>query len=249
MTESSINTARTETVSAYVPPTPTRVPTKTPVPPTPTRSIGEIEAALSAAAKQGFDPFLDAFERNLPAIKAVSEVIAVPSSGQIDHLANDYIQVFSDGKILDLRDFILEVKMMSPYALSVNNWDFGIIFRSLGPEQFYQLMIQSTGKWKVLNRVGAGSSNNSEIASGTFAGSTLRTSPNMTNTLRIVASGELGLFYLNDQFISELDLSNRLSPGDLYLGIGFYESMKVANQTTEFSGFRVWDISDLTIQF
>lgn len=245
MTESSINTARTETVSAYVPPTPTRVPTKTPVPPTPTRSIGEIEAALSAAAKQGFDPFLDAFERNLPAIKEVSDRIRVPAAGKIDHVAGNYIQIFSDGNILDIQDFIFDVKMESPYAVSFHDWDFGVIFRFINNEHFAQLMIFSDKTWKFLVR--AGSDNNKEIASGTFGGSLLRITPNFTNSLRIVANGDLGLFYLNDRFISKLDLSDCADSGGLSLGIGFYDNMKVEGYSTEFNGYSVWDISNINI--
>ena len=134
--------------------------------------------------------------------------------------------------------------MDSPYAASFHGWDFGAIFRFYNSENFAQLIIFSDGTWKFLNRVGL---DNKEIDRGTFGESILRTAPNSSNSIRIVAIGKIGLFYLNERFISKLDLSNCADSGGLSIGIGFYDNMKVVGYSTRFREYAVWEINGLNI--
>lgn len=55
--------------------------------------------------------------------------------------------------------------------------------------------------------------------------------------------GNLGFFFLNGEFVDQLDLSSRTNSGDIALGTGFYGSNEINGEATPYRGFGLWPIA------
>ena len=76
------------------------------------------------------------------------------------------------------------------------------------------------------------------IAEGRIPG--LRIGESASNYLKLVAEGDLGKFYLNDELVDELDLSARSNSGPVYLVTAVLSVDEVEGYETGFKDFNVW---------
>ncbi len=177
-----------------------------------------------------------ALQSYLANLEANSGLIFGPKSGRIPHKAeNDYIETISAS--VGLRSFILEVTFFVPYPATEAPWDFGIIFREAGANIEYRLLFNSDQSW--VFSLHSGSPTGKDFLSGTISG--LNTEEGSPNKIRLYAAGDRGWFFVNDQFISELDLSKQYS-GAIMIGIGFHEGTEVTGELTEYKDFSIWSI-------
>ena len=159
-----------------------------------------------------------------------------PISGTLVHELDDRTEAFIPG--ITIADFIIEVEVGNPFDTATGLWDTGLIFRQTTGNREMRLVIRSNGSWNLNNRDG---SVDDFITEGNV-GDVLRTGANESNKIVLVAQGERGYFFLNNSFVSFLDLSERMVTGDLAIATGFYVGDEQAGAETIYNGFTVWSL-------
>ncbi len=172
----------------------------------PTATLRSKSTATGDTKAQATQRALESYLNNL---QAGAGLVYGPKSGRIPHKAeNSYIETISAS--VGLRSFILEVTFIVPYSSAEAPWDFGIVFREASPNVEYRLLFNSDKSW--IFSLHAGSPDGKDLLDGTIDG--LNTAEGSPNKIRIYAVGDQGWFFVNDQFISELDLSKQYSGRD-----------------------------------
>ncbi len=153
-----------------------------------------------------------------------------PMNGNLAHRADNGSSISA---FVQPADFIAEARFYNPYGRARSDWDFAFQFR-YNDDADYTLVISSDLIWQLDITEGrvessvTGSLTNLDISEGG------------SNTLRLVAQGTSGAFYLNGEFISVLDLSANTAPGEIAVAAGFYDGYRVAGEITPFEDFTVW---------
>ena len=148
-----------------------------------------------------------------------------------------------DGKIrrssmfADVKDFIAEATFVNPYSLGVGSWSHCIGFRNPGQNQFQAVTIRSNGTWR--HYVRAGSSSPIHEESGRAY---LNLASGSRNKIALWAIGNVGLLYVNDKFIAELNIRVGANEGDVWVGTGFYKGDEIPGHSTRFEDFQVWSL-------
>jgi eukaryotic-like serine/threonine-protein kinase len=177
-----------------------------------------------------------ALQSYLANLEAGSGLVYGPKSGRIAHKAeNAYIETINAS--VGLRSFILEVTFLVPYPTAEAPWDFGIVFREAGANIEYRLLFNSDKSW--VFSLHSGSPDGKDLLTGTIAD--LNTDEGSPNKIRLYADGNRGWFFVNDRFISELDLSKQYS-GAIMVGIGFHKGTELTGKLTEYEDFSIWSI-------
>ena len=146
-----------------------------------------------------------------------------PSSGFIE---DEYANVFID-------DMVVEATFVNPYSAASNRWDYGFILRDSGSgSSAVHVVVTSSRRWSVL----AGDEPPRDVIGGGTLG-TFDTSAGGRNHLRVVAIDERGWFFVNDEFVSTLDLSAVTGAGDVAVITGAFEGNMVAGAVTRFEDF------------
>jgi hypothetical protein len=109
------------------------------------------------------------------------------------------------------------------------------MFRDAGIDNQLRLAIESNGVWSLANQEG---SEFNLITEGQLEN--LNTSVGESNKILLLTQGATGYLFVNDEFISQLDLSERTGPGDFALAIGLYEGNEVDGEQTGYSDFSIW---------
>ena len=69
--------------------------------------------------------------------------------------------------------------------------------------------------------------------------SNLNLRANETNTLRLIALGNRGFFFLNDEFIDVLDISGNQDSGEIEVMTAFYFDHEIEGEATGFEDFTI----------
>lgn len=157
-----------------------------------------------------------------------------PADGELLHEADTTIEMDYTG--VNLANFIAQADIINPYATSDGSWDFGIVFRQEAVDDELRLVVRSDGQWNLNDRSEEG---DNFIQEGTVS-EYLDLNENGSNEITLVAFDDLGLFFLNGNLVSELDLSEQDDFGEVALGTGFYSSNKQEGEITGYEGFTVW---------
>jgi hypothetical protein len=177
-----------------------------------------------------------ALQAYLATLESKAGLVFGPKNGRIPHKEEDAnIQTISAS--VGLRSFITEVTFFAPYSPAKAPWDFGIIFREARPNIEYRLVFNSDKSW--VFSLHSGTAAGKAILQGTIDG--LGTAEGDSNKIRLFAEGDRGWFFVNDQFISELDLSKQYS-GAIMIGIGFHKGTQITGKLTDYKGFSVWSV-------
>ena len=159
-----------------------------------------------------------------------------PISGELWHDPSDGLIKIEYANV-SLTDMFVGATFINPYPAYSNSWDYGFLIRSSGSgssARFIEVVVTSRGQWEAAWRYG-GSSESEEIASGTLG--YFDTSAGGRNTLLVIAFGERGLFFVNGDMISMLDLSEVTGAGDVAVITGAYTGNEVAGAVTLFEDF------------
>ena len=187
-------------------------------------SADRIQATIDAGALATTDAriFSTVTARALPMVQGDWNQISGPMEGRINHDPEDgYIGAIKAP--VDLEDMTAEATFINPYSPDVGIWDYGFIFRHAGPDRHYRLIVRSDRTWLLRNN--DGEIDGEIIAQGIIPN--LRIAKNASNYLKLVAEGDLGKFYLNDELVGELDLSARSDSGPVYLVTAVLARMKL----------------------
>jgi serine/threonine-protein kinase len=228
----------TTTKLANLPASPTKVKSTNTVAikPTSTATVKQKTATATATVPAKAQATQQALQSYLANLESRAGLVFGPKSGRIPHKAeNGYIETINAS--VGLRSFILEVAFFVPYPATEAPWDFGIVFREAGPNIEYRLLFNSDKSW--VFSLHSGSPNGKDILKGTI--DNFNTEEGSLNKIRLYADEDRGWFFVNDQFISELDLSKQYS-GAIMIGIGFQPGAEVTGQLTDYKDFSVWSI-------
>ncbi len=161
-----------------------------------------------------------------------------PYDGSISHNAtDDLISVMNAG--VSVSDFIVKVEFENPFSTSTAIWDYGFLFREQGFNEQYRLVIKGDNEWLVSYHTG--DSDGSIVASGTLTN--LDTSSGAINSVMLVAYHERGWFFLNDELVSEIDLSAIQISGNLELATGLYAGSEIDGYATNYTNFEMWQLN------
>jgi serine/threonine protein kinase len=160
-----------------------------------------------------------------------------PTDGNLEHVVDSFIETHSAG--IEVRDFLAQVTFANPFATTTGGWDFGLIFRQAELDEEIRLVVRSDGVWNLNDRRG---DTDSFVNEGDVSGF-LNLQANDRNRLMVITQGDRGYFFLNDNFMATLDLSARLTAGDISVGTGFYGSSEQEGASTAYTDFTVWPLT------
>lgn len=156
-----------------------------------------------------------------------------PNSGELVHVIDDLIKL--ETADVDELNFIAEATFVNPFAASVKGWDYGFSFRTNGSYKYW-LVLASEGNWALADRQGS-ADNEFTVAEGEL--NNLNLGDGETNTLRLMAWGDVGYFFVNGEFISSLDLSSNLDSGQIEAMTAFYFDHEIEGEATGFVDFTI----------
>jgi hypothetical protein len=132
-------------------------------------------------------------------------------------------------------DFIASVLFDNPYDTAKAGWDYGISFRKVAKNTDYRLVVVSDSTWFLDY-----GTESTDLQSGTLPKGVLITKASASNSILVIASGDSGLFFVNDVFIAKLDLSAHTDAGDVMVASGTLTKDFLAGASVKFTDFAVW---------
>lgn len=213
--------------------TPTFTPTATFTPTvTETPDPALTATALYTATQRAFE--IESGEAALGA-----ERIFGPQSGELAHGAGSDLATLTISESgVRLQDFVVDVRFQNPYSASEARWDCGFIFRRDSTAQ-YRLLVRSDMRWFLVLRT----DQTQVVQDGNF--DALNFNAGELNRLRLVVKAGEGWFFVNDKFVSKLDVSQHQVTGDVLLGTGISAESKKESAVTR---FEEWTISEIASQ-
>lgn len=164
-----------------------------------------------------------------PAPRTFRTPIANPEPSVIQQLGN-HIQIY-DSK-MKLADLEVAVEFVNPRSQVEGAWDYGILFRMKNLDQAYRVYMDSDGEW------GFGYGNQLLAPGGTLA--KWNSKMGEVNELRVIALGKSALFFVNDYYVSVLDVSAHPEAGTIAAGTGILPGHSLDESVTKTRDFRVW---------
>ena len=155
-----------------------------------------------------------------------------PISGELRHDPDDeFIEAHHAG--VSMSDMIVSATFVNPYSAASNDWDYGFFLRDQWDGPSIHISVTSRRTWQA---VVGGEPPRKTIGSGTLRN--FDTSAGGRNTLWIAAYGERGLFFVNGEFISDINLSDLTDAGDISVITGAFVGGEVAGAVTRFEDFQ-----------
>ncbi len=159
-----------------------------------------------------------------------------PEAGELEHETDDLIELtYTDNAP---QNFIVAADIGNPFSAEKGAWDFGLVFRQAEINDELRLVVRSDGEWNLNNRVPGG---DSFVQDGNIDG-LLELGEEGGNQIILIALDDTGYFILNDEFVAQLDLSERPFAGDIALGTGFYPTSEQEGFATSYEAFSVWEL-------
>ena len=130
------------------------------------------------------------------------------------------------------RDFVTEVVFINPQG---RNWDYGFISRNPVSSRLEVIGVTGDEQWFHRTRK-VGDADYTDVASGNLRSAGL-TFSSAQNHLLLIAVGESGWLFLNDRFVTKLDLGHNQEVGYLSVMGDFYYNHR---GNPQFKDFNVW---------
>lgn len=96
-------------------------------------------------------------------------------------------------------------------------------------------------------QIKAGGSDSSVIREGSLKN--LNLNSDGANTVLLYCQGSVGMLYVNEEFVTNLDLSGNINAGSVSIGTGFYFGDEITGYSTDYKEFNVWTIPSSTLTF
>ena len=163
-----------------------------------------------------------------------------PEEGAIDHNPDDDdLELHSSATWL--ADSVVEARFNNPFSTSEGGWSPGFALRNSAFSVFHVIGISHKGYW--YHYVGTEPSVPSEQMQW-MSSKHIATGPSGSNSLRVIALGNEGWLFINDAYVSELDLSGLSMPGEIFALDNYFSDTGIAGKSTNFDGFVVWSVGD-----
>ena len=136
----------------------------------------------------------------------------------------------------------MEVRFLNPADPKIHPWDYGFGFREGGRNEQYRLFFNSDSTWwlalpiqNLADRVEV-----KTIASGTLKN--LDVSANGSTHFRLVVNDKLAFLFVNGEYVTAMDVSDRNQEGRLFLGTNFVIGHDFPGLVVNFQECSVWGL-------
>ena len=161
---------------------------------------------------------------------------AVGTEPRSGHLVHSEESIALHPFNVSVTDFIASATFKAPYADDVGTWDCGIAFRKQAHNDFQAFTIDSGGRWMYGIRKDGETFHRKDGASPSTPTTEGR------NDLRMIVCGDTALAYINDTFVTELDVSRGTASGDVSVVTGFIKGHALAGRATPYGQFQIWPL-------
>ena len=159
-----------------------------------------------------------------------------PTSGTLAHNTKDGV-VTQLNAGLSLTNVLVNVVFGNPYGIQTGGFDFGLFIRNdtggTAQNNTLGLAVSSDSRWRYYYWA-----ESTPLSQGTVTN--LDTTEGGTNAVLLLAIGDVGWFFLNGDFVAELDLSRIQDSGDVSLLTGAFRENEIDGQATMYEGFEVF---------
>jgi hypothetical protein len=195
---------------------------------TPTPDFAGTEAAIQTATRRSFD---------VAAQRAAAGAVPLfePRSGELRHTTRNAPEIVRAE--VQVRNLVVEALFSNPYGAEEGRWDYGFFFRHDGENRQYRLAVVSDGRWRLTLRDGDATT---IVQEGLLTN--LNAAADGRNLLRLVVEDSRAWFFVNGQFVAQLDVSAKRVAGDVQLFTGVFSGNKINGRSTRYSGFVVSEI-------
>ena len=163
-----------------------------------------------------------------------AKLVFGPTSKTLRHNLDNTVITYDPS--LSLRNFIVSIKFINPYDTSkTGSWDYGILFRNEYENDQYRLTILSNQSWSLVDArtwTNVFSRNDKHLTA--IAGE--------ENTIWLVVIDTKAYLFINGTYVQSLDVSAKLTAGDVSPATGLYYGNKTDKKTTKFYDFTVWSL-------
>ncbi|HSM58644.1 MAG TPA: serine/threonine-protein kinase [Candidatus Sulfomarinibacteraceae bacterium] len=156
-----------------------------------------------------------------------------PTEGSLLHVSDGFIK--ADIAEVNVADLVIDAVFYSPYAATSGSWDIGYTFRQVEINDQYRLTVESNGDWSLSEWLGEDST---FIQDGSL--NNLNRGNGDANRLTVYANGPLGYFFVNGEFVAELDLSARLVAGNVTIATSMFTGNEIEGEETRYEEFTIW---------
>lgn len=157
-----------------------------------------------------------------------------PESGSLTHVIDNNVTVANSN--LSLKNFIVHITFINPYdASTTGTWDYGILFRDEYQNDQYRLTILSNQSWTLVDArtwTDIFSKNDKHLTA--MAGE--------ENTVWLIVQDTKAYLFINGSYTQLLDVSAKVTPGDISPATGLYYGNETVKKTTKFHNFLVWSL-------
>lgn len=192
--------------------------------------------ALTTIAKIGMG--LDEVKNTSDEAKEIdinkAKLVFGPKDYTLRHDLENTVITFDPG--LSLKNFIVSINFINPYDTSATGtWDYGILFRNKYANNQYRLTILSNQSWSLVN-------------AWTWTDIFSRNDKHLTatageeNTIWLIVVNAKAYLFINGTYIQPLDVSAKLTAGDISPATGLYYGNKTDKKMTRFYDFMVWSL-------
>jgi serine/threonine-protein kinase len=174
------------------------------------------------------------------ALQSEGVLVFGPQNGSLAHVEDEFSEDNSSN--LYLTDFITEATFTNPYDANEHNWDYGFLFRLTGSNQEYRLYITSLNYWELGLR-------NDDIFDIISTGVLKNANGNSgeKNSITLVVLKDKGYFLLNGEFISKLNLSKKIDPGEIRISTGMNGGDEINGKETKYENWRIWKFDNKNV--
>ena len=162
-----------------------------------------------------------------------------PEDGAIEHRAGDGF-VDAQRTRVSMADGIIEARFFNPYFVPEGEWSSGFLFRRSGSDGRHVVGINGWPSW--YHRLWL-EDDWVDMATEFMEG--IARNRGNANLLLIVMVGEKGYLFINNSYVSALDLSGWTGPGSVSAIASFFKGHSTAGASTQFERFAVWSIGEL----
>jgi len=160
----------------------------------------------------------------------LASVIYGPTSGALVHdPTSNAIKIFP-ASVWETNGNVT-ASFYNPYSVNSGSFSYGFSFRSSFEAHF--VIISSSGVWEHYAR----GVEDKLVAGGTL--SDFDTTENGTNQVGVVFVGDIGWLFVNNKLVTDLDLSDIQTAGDIRVITGFYSDDEQTGFATNFGAFQI----------
>ncbi len=184
-------------------------------------------AAQSEADADRFASYLQLGLTSTPVAGPFSGAIAFDSSAE---------STFTAG--VDVSDQLIHLDVTVPTVGSADTWAVAVAFR-MSDNLFHYLLFWSDGSWSFAPAGGGGIASGAGITTGL---------PGTVMSFDIAIDGPTAYVGVDGQFVTSLDLSAQLGPGDTAISANLIGTPALTDGPLAFDNFTIWDLASIDIE-